>query len=195
MWIALPLFALVACAPEAPLVAGVPAEPLLAPAPEEPAPEEPVAAEPPAAPTAAAADAPYQRAAHVYVDVPYLGGKLYSEVRDLVADQLGDQRGSRELPQRGAKELNFVRGDLRTEDDRIFFLRIPLPNPMQRADALQMCGFPPQVKRAIGTSREYRLNHEWGFRRVRMERLGRDNDLVTEIEAWRWVPGEHNNRR
>ena len=192
MWLA--LLTLAACQPEAPLVPGVPAAPLLA---EEPAAAAPSDAPPPLTPPTRPDEAPaaYQRAAHVYVDVPFLAGKLYAEVRDLVADQLGDQRGTRELPQRGDQELNFTRGDLRTEDGRIYMIRVPLPNPMQRADALALCGFSTQVGRAIGTSREYRLNHEWGFRRIRLERLGADNDLVTELEAWRWVPGEHNNRR
>ena len=74
-------------------------------------------------------------------------------------------------------------------------LSVPLPEPLRRTDALELLGFPPQVDDTIVLHREYRLNHEWGFRRIRMMRLGQDNELVDKVEAWRWVPGERSSRR
>ncbi len=178
------------CGGEEPVLQGVPAAPLLAPdvptAPEGQAED----AAPPTDP-----EAPYRRAANVYVDIAYLGGKELDEVRDALADQLGTMGHSAELPEGGGRELIYSRGTIRVADGRIYMLRVPLPSPTQRAEALGMMGFPTQVGRALTLHREYRLNHEWDFRRIRMKRLDRESELVTEIEAWRWVPGEYSNRR
>ena len=87
------------------------------------------------------------------------------------------------------------RGELRAIDDRVYMLRLPLPEPMRRADVLRIIGLPPQVSETIQTHREYRLNHERGFRRIRMIRQSRRNELVTEVEIWQFIPGEHVGRR
>lgn len=191
---ALPLLLLAACSGGEPVLQGVPDDRLLAPTPA-------AAAAPEADGDAAPADGRsanpelYKKAPNVWVDVNHLAGKQWSEVRNEAADQLGPLSESVELPGDNGVELRFARGALRVVDDRVYMMRIPLPEPMRRGPALEAIGMPPYTGSYLIMHREYRLNNERGFRRVRMRRLGRDSELVTEVEAWRWIPGEHGNRR
>lgn len=137
----------------------------------------------------------YERPAGVMVDVQYLCGHPLSEVRAEVLAQMGALLQSTNLPPGRGEELEMERGIIRALDDRIYMLRIPLPEPMRRADVLRLIGLPPQVGETIQTHREYRLNHERGIRRIRMMRQSRRNELVTEVEIWQFIPGEHVGRR
>ncbi len=137
----------------------------------------------------------YSRPADVYVDVRHLGGRSFPGSRDVVADQLGALLESEELGGDNGQELRFERATLRVVDDLIYMVEVPLPEPLRRSDALEYLGFPSQVGRYIVLHREYRLNHEWSFRRIRMMRDSPDNELVNSVEAWRWVPGERSQRR
>lgn len=137
----------------------------------------------------------YERPPGVMVDVQYLCGHPLSEVRSEVLAQLGALASSTDLPPGRGEELQMERGSLRALDDRIYMMRIPLPEPMRRADVLRLIGLPPQVGETIQTHREYRLNHERGFRRIRMMRQSRRSELVTEVEVWQFIPGEHVGRR
>ncbi len=175
-----------ACEPDEPVLPGIPEEPILS---DLPAPGEA------AAPARRKAPKPYEKREDVYIDVRYLGGRSWSEARPIVERQFGSLESTRALPGEKGQEYVFPRGVLRVLDDRIYMIRVPLPEPLRRTDALVALGFPPQVDRWVVLHREYRLNHEWGFRRIRMKRHGRGDELVTEVEAWSWVPGEHDNRR
>lgn len=137
----------------------------------------------------------YERPPGVLVDVQYLCGHPLSEVRAEVLAQLGSLAQSTDLPPGKGEELVMERGTIRAVDDRIYMLRIPLPEPMRRGDVLRLIGLPPQVGETIQTHREYRLNHERGIRRIRMMRQSRRNELVTEVEVWQFIPGEHVGRR
>ncbi len=150
------------------------------------------AQEPTAAPTEPEA---YERPAGVLVDVQYLCSHPLTTIRGEVLDQLGRLTESSTLPAGQGEELVLERGALRVVDDRIYMIRLPLPEPMRRADVLRVVGLPPQVGETILTHREYRLNHERGFRRIRMKRQSRNNELVTEVELWHFIPGEHIQRR
>jgi hypothetical protein len=167
--------ALWACDPPEPVLTGLPAEPLLAAKAD---------ADEQAAPA-------YAKSPGIHVDVRHLGGQRLDEVRGLLADQLGPLQATSELNRGDGREMRFSGGVLRVVDGRIYMLRVPLPEPMRRTDALEVLGFPPYVGRYLLLHREYRLNHEWGFRRLRMTRLARDSELVTEVEAWRFIPQEH----
>ena len=57
-------------------------------------------------------------------------------------------------------------------------------------EALQRLGFPAFTGGVIRTSRDYRINNVWDFRRVRMIRAGRDEEKVSQVEVWRWLPRE-----
>jgi len=185
---ALLLGLLLACGGDDPIVTGVPARPLLADADEAVAVGE-------AGPEAAAEAEPYRKADDVYVDVQRLAGRSFQEERAELGEQLGSLLSSHELGGENGRELEFTKGTLRVADDQVYMVRVPLPHPARRGEALEMTGFPPQVDRYITLHREYRLNHQWGFRRIRMRRADAESELVTEVEAWRWVPGEHTTHR
>ena len=176
------------------MLQGVPGDRLLSPA--APTAEASAGDDPEAQPDGRSANPElYAKAPNVWVDVNHLSGKQWSEVRAEAADQLGPLAESVELPGDNGAELRFARGSVRVADDRVYMMRVPLPEPMRRGPALEAIGMPPYTGSYLIMHREYRLNNERGFRRVRMRRLGRDSELVSEVEAWRWIPGERSNRR
>lgn len=186
-----PLLALLllACERQEPVLTGIPAVPLLSDLPS--AEDNRFAQANPAPPAAPAA---YVSAPGVYVDVLHLGGKTFTTERDIVLQVMGELLESRDLPPGKGQEWVFVRGSLCTLDDRIYRITVPLPAPMRRDQALSSLGFPAIVSEYITFSGEFRLNHEWGFRRIRMKRAAPDSEEVIEVDAWRWVPGEYNLR-
>ncbi len=132
----------------------------------------------------------YKKSPVVWIDARHLGGKKFNKVRDLVGDQFGPLQSSRDLDPGKGRELSFERGIVRTTKGTIYMMRIPLPYPMRRSEALEKLGFPPYVGGYTGFHREYRLHNEWGFRRIRMKRENRHSERVTQVETWRWLPGE-----
>lgn len=178
---ALLCLSMVGCAPEEPVLQGVPASALLN---DQPSAEE--RAQTSARASASAAE-PYTRPAGVHVDVLYLGGAPYGRNRDILADQLGALLAVEDLPD-GAQRAVFERGSVQVKDDVIYALTVPLPEPLRRSEALNALGFPAYVGRYVSLHREYRLNNTWGFRRVRLKRQSPDNELVTEVEAWHTIP-------
>ncbi|MDP6934660.1 MAG: hypothetical protein QGG40_17190 [Myxococcota bacterium] len=146
-------------------------------------------------PKSADRNAVYTKPADVYVDVRHFGGRAYRASRDELALQLGPLQESTVIPNGDGQELTFERGLIRVLDDRIYMLRVALQEPMRRTQAMQALGFPAQSGRYLTLHREYRLNHEWSFRRIRLRREDRDSEYVNQVEAWRWVPGESGTRR
>ena len=137
----------------------------------------------------------YEKASNVWVDAFYLGGRSFRESRGEISSQLGALVSSRSLAEGRGDELQFARGIIRVVDDRVAMIRVPLAEPMRRSQALEATGFPIMVDTWMSTHREFRLNHEWGFRRLRLSRLGPESEFVTSVEAWKWIPGEHGSRR
>ena len=137
----------------------------------------------------------YEKASNVLVDAHFLGGRSFRNTRGEISKQLGALVSTRTLPSGRGDELQFARGTIRVVEDRIAMIRIPLTEPMRRSQALESTGFPIMVDTWTTTHREYRLNHEWGFRFMRLKRLGPDSEFVTEVEAWKWRPREHSLRR
>lgn len=189
--VVLPL--LLACGSDEPVLSGV-APPVPIPSIEA---AEGTAEAAPADGAEAAPDGPtvYQRAEGVYVDARYLGGKRYREVRDEVAAQLGALQSAEDLPGDNGREMVFERGNLRLIDDQIILVEVPLPTPLRRTEALAILGFPPATGRYLILHREFRLNHVWGFRRLRMMRENRNSENVIRVQAWYRVPGDHDEQR
>jgi hypothetical protein len=132
----------------------------------------------------------YEKSKAVYIDVRFLGGKPYLQVRDILIEQFGPLRSRQLLGSKAGVSLEFLRGSIRVMKGTIAMLNIPLPEPMRRTEALEALGFPPYVGGYTIFHREYRLHHEWGFRRIRLKREDRRSERVIEVEAWRWLPGE-----
>jgi len=172
------LCALLGCTEEQPVLTGIPSRAILKPQDGKNGKQQT-----PPAPG-------YEKSAEVWVDARHLGGKKFNKVRDLVADQFGAVQSSRDLDPGKGREIQFERGILRTLKGTIYMMRVPLPYPMRRSEALEKLGFPPYVGGYTGFHREYRLHNEWGFRRIRMKRESRHSERVTEMETWRWLPGE-----
>jgi hypothetical protein len=137
----------------------------------------------------------YQKPDGVFVDVHFLCGQDFERVRDQLSAQMGGMLEAVELEGKNGRELRLERGLVRVVDDRVYMIRVSLPEALRRAEALAATGFPPAVGQYITTQGEYRLNQEWGFRRVRLKRLDTRSELVTQVEAWRWKPNEHSGRR
>lgn len=176
---------LAACGRDEPVLPGVPAQPLLQDQPT--APERVEAAEQAAA---APVEAPCALGPGMLVNARCLGGRTYADVRDVVAEQLGPLQQTRELSGDFGRELRFERGALRVVEDEIAMIRIELPEPLRRSEALAALGFHPYVGPYLTLHREYRLNHEEGFRRIRLMRVDRTSEMVSAVEAWYRVPGE-----
>ncbi|MDG1480892.1 MAG: hypothetical protein P8R54_14950 [Myxococcota bacterium] len=137
---------------------------------------------------------PYALPDGVYIDVSRLTSRPFRDSRDEIGDQLGELISTRTLHD-GITEMAFERAVIRLLDDHIFMLRVSLPEPMRRSESLQLLGFPLFVDRYLSFHREFRLNHTWDFRRIRLKREAARSEMITEIEAWKWIPGEHSQRR
>lgn len=171
-----------ACGADDPVLPGVPERLVEAPAEQ-------------ATPDAVDPDAGYALPEGVLVDIQYLTGRPLTEIRGDVLAQLGAFVSATDLENGKGEEIILERGRVRVLDDRVYLISFDLPQPLRRAQVLALLGLPPQVSETIQTHREYRLNHERGFRRIRMVRQSRDNELVTHVEVWRFLPGEHQGRR
>lgn len=131
----------------------------------------------------------YEKPEGVYIDVRFLGGRNYTAVRPEIEAQFGALLETDDLPEGQGVELAFTRGRLRTLDDTIYMLDIPLPEPMRRDEALRLLGFPDIVPHAYNVlTMEYRLTNVWDFRRLRFFRSDPDGDRVDRIEAWKRNP-------
>ena len=139
--------------------------------------------------------AAYARPAGVYIDAPYLLRTRVIDGRDVIIDQLGALIETRELPAGQGQELRMERGALRVIDQRVYMVRAPLPEALRRIDVFPSLGLPPPVGEPIQTHRDYRYHNERGTRLIRLARQAPDNELVTEVEVWDMIPGEHGNRR
>jgi len=165
------------CEPPEPVLSGIPGQPIL----EEQVEEKP---KPPQAPRV------YVKADDVDIDVRYICGKRLAAVKTQLHEQLGTKQSERSLNGNHGREVQYTRGRIRVQDGTVYMMSVPLNEPLYRREALQKLGFPPFTGGVIRTSREYRINNAWDFRRIRMKRVGRDAEKVTNVEVWRWLPRE-----
>lgn len=124
----------------------------------------------------------YVKPPNVYIDVHFLGGRRWENVRDIVVEQLGALQ--EESTDRQGRELKRLeRGILTLQDGEIDQIEVPLPEPMRRADAMIACGFSGLVDRYLSFSHEYRVTQFQGYRRIILHRVGKGDDLVDQLTA------------
>ena len=167
-----------ACSPPEPVLSGIPSAPILSPS------------DAVATPSVQEAPRVYVKPDGVDVDVRHICGKRLETVRTALHEQLGEQETVRDLSGNHGREIQFTRGRIRVADQTVYMVSVPLNEPLFRREALQRLGFPAFTGGVIRTSRDYRINNVWDFRRVRMIRTGRDQEKVNRVEVWRWLPRE-----
>ena len=136
----------------------------------------------------------YKKRPNVVVDAQYFGGKDFIEIQPYLTEQLGTPQSKTNLSPKEGEIRTYENGEIRMVEGVVYMIRFDLPTPMRRSAALQAAGFPEQVDDYIITHREYQLTHQWEFRRFRMKRQDKSNELVTNFEAWKWIPHERANR-
>ena len=67
---------------------------------------------------------------------------------------------------------------------------LPYQRHIRRSQALHLLGFPEQVDKYLITHREYVLENDWTFKRIRMKRHSQEDELVTSVSAWKFYPQE-----
>ena len=70
----------------------------------------------------------------------------------------------------------------------VYMVRVDLPEPMTRTDALLVTGFSIYADHWRETHLEYRLANSWGFERFRLQRAEPGGDRVVSVEAWKLRP-------
>jgi hypothetical protein len=140
--------------------------------------------------TPAAQAAAYEKPEGVWVDVRWFGGRRYDDVEDLLVQQLGPLAERKVLDERAGEELRFQNGEVRVVRGVVYMLRVRLPEPLTRTDALLALGFTTQADHWRETHREYRLAHAFDFVRFRMQRDAVRRDRVVVVEAWKTDAGE-----
>lgn len=133
---------------------------------------------------------PYARDEGVYVDIMYLCGRNFGQVRGEVSIQLGDIQETNELGVTDGTEYVLERGRVKVKDDVVYLVHVDLPRPMRQSAALFATGLPPDVDRPYNLTNEVRLRWHSGFDRIRMGREARDSDMVVWVEALKFDPRE-----
>lgn len=127
--------------------------------------------------------APYETPEGVVVDAPYLAGRSWEQVRDVVSAQLGDIQEVRALDPRDGTEYVLERGRVRVHDGQVYLVYLELPRATRRSSALLQTGFPPQADRWFELHDEFRLRWHAGFERLRMGRDEENPEMVIWVEA------------
>ena len=130
----------------------------------------------------------YSKASNIYIDLFYLGGRSYSSSQGIIGEQFGDLLEFSELPMGLGRVYQYEKGSIQVWNDQIYMFRIPLPRLMRRSEAFQQLGFPEQIDKYLITHREYMVEHQWEFKRFRLFRDSKENELVKEVEAWKFHP-------
>ena len=125
---------------------------------------------------------PYAKPAGVFVDVAYLGGRLWREAQGEVELQMGQIQRKVEHERDGV-EFELDRGRVWVVEGEIQMLRVELPYAMRRSQALESIGLPAQVREWFGNRRDWVTRHSAGFDRIRMGREEADSELVLWVEA------------
>jgi hypothetical protein len=137
-----------------------------------------------------AIDAAYAKAAGVYIDVRYFGGRDWDAVRDEVERQFGAVKA--ETPGvTGERVIELERGSIALRAGKIQTVIVPLPEPMRRSEALAALGFPAFVEKYNELSTEFRLTNQWGFRRITFVRASRGAEEVVRVEARKFSTDDH----
>ncbi len=130
----------------------------------------------------------YSKPEGVYVDIHWLGGRRYDDVVGELELQLGPLVERKVLDARRGEELVYERGDVRVVRDVVYMIRVQLPEPLTRTEALLVTGFTVFADHWRETHREFRLSHSFDFERFRLMRHSEDKDRVISVEAWKLSP-------
>ncbi len=126
----------------------------------------------------------YVKPPGAYVDVQFLGGRRWDNVRDILVDQLGALTGQ-ERDAQGDEVMKLERGTVTLSDGVIDVIDVPLPEPMRREDAMVACGFSGLADRYLPFTREYRVTQFQGFRRIVLHRVAPEDDLVNRLTGYK----------
>ena len=132
--------------------------------------------------TADAGPQRYEKSEAVMVDLAYLAGRGWNEVRGEAELQMGRIEGRVDRGRDGT-EIQLAKGLVRVVDEQVQLIRVELPYAMRRSQALEMLGLPPQVREWHGNERDWVTQHNFGFERIRMGRDAPDSELVVWVEA------------
>ncbi len=135
----------------------------------------------------------YSKPEGVYVDIRWLGGRRYTDIAEELEEQLGALVSRTELDSRRGEELSYERGDVRVVRGVVYMLRVQLPEPLTRTDALLATGFTIYADHWRETHREFRLSHSFEFERFRLRRHDERRDRVVSVEAWKRSPEDIRN--
>ena len=84
----------------------------------------------------------------------------------------------------------YEQGEVSLYENSIYRIKVILPYPMRRSKALMYVGIPEQVDNYLVAHREYQLTNTFEMRRIRLRRDSQENELVTDIEVFAWIPSE-----
>ncbi len=132
----------------------------------------------------------YAKPDGIYVDISWLGGRRYDDVASELETQLGPLHERKVLDARRGEELVYERGDVRVVRGVVYMIRVQLPEPLTRTEALLVTGFTIYADHWRETHREFRLSHTFDFERFRLMRHGEDRDRVVSVEAWKQNAGD-----
>jgi hypothetical protein len=130
----------------------------------------------------------YSKPEGVYVDIHWLGGRRFDDVAIELEQQLGELHERKALDARRGEELVYERGDVRVIRGVVYMIRVQLPEPLTRTEALLVTGFTIYADHWRETHREFRLSYSFDFERFRLMRDAEDNDRVVSVEAWKLSP-------
>ena len=84
----------------------------------------------------------------------------------------------------------YENGEISLYEGIVYRVKVLFPYPMRRSEALLYVGIPEQVDKYLVTHNEYQLMNTFEMRRIRLRRDSKENELVTEIEVFAWIPSE-----
>ncbi|MCP4806999.1 MAG: hypothetical protein GY913_17970 [Proteobacteria bacterium] len=138
--------------------------------------------------TTASESVTYTKSEGVFVDVGYLAGRNFEEMRGEVSQQLGDIQEVNDLGARDGTEYVLETGRVKVKDDVIYLIHVDLDRPMRQSSAMSTLGLPSEIDAPYMLTTEIRLRWHAGFDRIRMGRATRDDDLVIWVEALKFDP-------
>ena len=181
------LYLMISCRNTEPVLVGIPSEPLLE---EQESPTKVLKQKEQTTPKVKH----YTKPPGVIVDVQRFGGASFMESQPYLSKQLGDFVSKHKLTPRDGERRIYEKGEVRIVDDTIYMIRFILPEPMRRNKALRSAGFTEFIDKYVITHHEYQVLYKWDFVRLRMKRENGKSELVTNFEAWKWIPLEQGSR-
>ena len=124
------------------------------------------------------------------IDIPYLKGKSIEQVKGILTQQLGPLQEVLPLANPEEEIRRYENGEISLYEGIVFRVKVIFPYPMRRSEALMYVGIPEQVDKYLVTHHEYQLMNTFEMRRIRLRRDSKENELVTEIEVFAWIPSE-----